>query len=49
MWCCDGSETDEIVFENIEVPAENLVFRKRSFLSLTAFSYYNTLNLSVTE
>ena len=49
MWSCDGSETGEIVFENVEVPAENLLSRKWSFLSVTAFSYYSTLNLSVTE
>ena len=49
MWSCHGSETGEILFENVEVPAENLVSRKRSFLSLPAFSYNNTLSLSVTE
>ena len=41
MWSCDGSETGEIVFENVEVAAENLVSRKRSFLSVTTFSYCN--------
>ena len=41
MWSCDGSETGKIVFENVEVPAEDLVSIKRSFLSVTAFSYYN--------
>ena len=39
MWSCDGSETGEIVFENVEVPAENLESRKRSFLSVTSFPY----------
>ena len=41
MWSCDGSETGEIVFENVEVPAENLMSRKQSFLSVTPFPYYN--------
>ena len=41
MWSCDGSETGEFVFENVEVPAENLVSRKRSFLSVTPFPYHN--------
>ena len=41
MWSCDDSETGEIVFENVEVHAENLVTIKRSFLPVTAFSYYN--------
>ena len=41
MWSCDGSETGEIVFENVEVPDEKLVSRKQSFLSVTPFPYYN--------
>ena len=35
MWSCDDSETGEIVFENVEVAAENLMSRKRNFLPVT--------------